>query len=120
MKWDLEYQMNPRSSKAKGRRLQNYLRDLLKEAFPSLRDDDIKSQTMGMCGEDIVFSPAAQDKIPYSFECKNQERIKLWAALSQAEDNCGDRTPVLVVKRNNTPTYAVLALDKFIDLVKEG
>ena len=112
--------MNPRSSKAKGRRLQNYLRDLLKEAFPSLREDDIKSQTMGMCGEDIVFSPAAQDKIPYSFECKNQERIQLWSALTQAEDNCGDRTPVLVLKRNNTPIYAVLALDKFIDLVMAG
>ena len=120
MKWDLEYQMNPRSSKAKGRRLQNYLRDLLKEAFPSLRDDDIKSQTMGMCGEDIVFSPAAQDKIPYSFECKNQERLKIWAALSQAEENAGGRAPVLVIKRNNTPTYAIIALDKFIDLVKEG
>ena len=119
--------MKPKSVKAKGRALQNLLRDKLREKFienwtkmPKLRDDDIKSQTMGMCGEDIVFSPAAQDKIPYSFECKNQERLQLWSALAQAEGNCGDRTPVLVVKRNNTPTYAGLALDKFIDLVKEG
>ena len=76
-----------KSSKAKGRRLQNQVRDLLKEAFPSLREDDIKSQTMGMTGEDIVFSPAAQDVIPYSFECKNQERIRLWSTLEQAEQN---------------------------------
>ena len=112
--------MNPRSAKAKGRRLQNCLRDILKKAFPSLRDDDIKSQTMGMCGEDIVFSPAAQDLIPYSFECKNQERLKIWAALSQAEENAGGRAPVLVIKRNQSNTYAVLPLDHFIDLIKEG
>ena len=49
--------MNPRSSKAKGRRLQNALRDLLRIAFPSLEEDDIKGQTMGMPGEDIVLSP---------------------------------------------------------------
>ena len=34
--------MNPRSSKAKGRRLQNKLRDLLREAFPKLEEDDIE------------------------------------------------------------------------------
>ena len=111
--------MTCKTSKAKGRRLQNLLRDLLKEAFPSLRDDDIKSQTMGMCGEDIVFSPAAQDKIPYSFECKNQERLSFWAALEQAADNSGDRTPVLVVKRNRTTPFAVIPLDNFMELIKE-
>ena len=58
--------MNPKSSKAKGRRLQNYVRDKLREVYiklwtkaPRLEMDDIKSQTMGMSGEDIVLSPAA-------------------------------------------------------------
>ena len=60
--------MNVRSSKAKGRRLQNALRDILRKVFPSLEEDDIKSQTMGMCGEDIVLSPAAKRLIPFSFE----------------------------------------------------
>ena len=49
-----------RASKAKGRRLQNLLRDLLREKFPQLEDDDIKSATMGIVGEDIVLSPAAR------------------------------------------------------------
>tara|TARA_Y100001963_G_C6760600_1_gene439274 strand:+ start:1358 stop:1699 length:342 start_codon:yes stop_codon:yes gene_type:complete len=111
--------MKCKTSKAKGRRLQNLVRDLLKKAFPSLREDDIKSQTMGMCGEDIVFSPAAKDKIPYSFECKNQERLQLWAALDQAKDNSEDRVPILVVKRNRTIPFAVLPLDKFMELIKE-
>ena len=108
-----------KSAKAKGRKLQNLLRDLLRDAFPSLEDDDIKSQTMGMCGEDIVLSPAAKKLIQYSFECKNKERLDLWKSLEQAEENSEDRSPVLVIKRNRSKVYAVLELDRFIEIVKE-
>jgi hypothetical protein len=110
--------MNVRSVKAKGRRLQNKLRDLLRKAFPMLEEDDIKSQTMGMTGEDIVLSPLAQKTIPYSFECKNKERLDLWKSLLQAEENCNGRSPVLVIKRNRSKTYAILELDKFMELIK--
>ena len=110
--------MNARSVKAKGRRLQNKLRDLLRKAFSTLEEDDIKSQTMGMTGEDIVLSPLAKKTIPYSFECKNQERLNLWKSLEQAESNCEDRDPVLVIKRNGSETYAIIKLDKFMELIK--
>ena len=108
-----------RSSKAKGRRLQNLVRDKLRDAFPSLHEDDIQSQTMGMGGEDIVRSPAAKVAIPYSFECKNVERLNVWQAIEQAESNCEDRTPVVVMKRNRTGIYVVFNLDKFIKLIGE-
>ena len=108
-----------RAAKAKGRRLQNKVRDLLRAAFPKLEEDDIKSQTMGMSGEDIVMSPLAKKKIKYSFECKNKERLDLWASLAQAEDNCENRVPVLVFKRNNSKTYVAFELDHFIDLIQE-
>jgi len=111
--------MSAKSAKAKGRRLQNLTRDLLREAFSSLEEDDIKSQTMGMPGEDIVLSPAARKIIKYSFECKNKERLDLWKSLEQAEENSEDRTPVLVIKRNRSKTYAVIEVDHFIDLIKE-
>ena len=111
--------MSVRSIKAKGRRLQNCVRDCLRVSFPSLQEDDIKSQTMGMTGEDIVLSPAAQAAIPYSFECKNKERMDIWKSLLQCEENCNGREPVLIFKRNNTKTYAVINLDAFIDLIKE-
>ena len=109
---------NVRSAKAKGRRLQNAVRDALRIAFPALHEDDVKSQTMGMTGEDIVLSPAARDHIPYSFECKNKERLDFWASLKQAASNCNDHSPVLIVKRNGTKTYAVLEFDKFIQLIE--
>ena len=108
-----------RSAKAKGRRLQNSLRDMLKEAFPTLEEDDIKSQTMGMSGEDIVLSPAARRIIPYSFECKNQERVQIWRALTEALGNAGGRVPVVVIKRNHTDPYAILDLNTFIDLIRD-
>ena len=111
--------MNPRSSKAKGRRLQNKFRDLLREAFPKLEEDDIKSQTMGMPGEDIVLSPAARKEIPYSFECKNVERLNVWDSLEQAETNADNRCPVLVFTRNRKGIYATIPLDILIKLIKE-
>jgi hypothetical protein len=113
-----------RKSKAKGRRLQNLVRDKLRKVFvettkiPRLDEDDIKSQTMGMGGEDIVLSPIARKYIPYSIECKNVERVNIWNALKQAESNTKEETkPVLIIKRNNTKPYAVIELNHWIDLI---
>ena len=111
--------MNVRSAKSKGRRLQNLLRDLLRKSFPTLDENDITSQIMGCKGEDIILSPLARKTIRYSFECKNKERLNLWESLQQAEDNCEDRTPVLVFNRNRCKVYVALELDKFLDLIKE-
>jgi len=110
--------MPGRKSKAKGRRLQNLVRDRLREAVSNLEDDDIKSQTMGMTGEDIVLSPAAKKLIPYSFECKNVEKLNIWSALEQTSKNCEDRIPALVFTRNYTPTYVALPFEHLIELIK--
>ena len=118
--------MKIKSAKAKGRNLQNLVRNKLREIFidswtkvPKLEYDDIKSQTMGMGGEDIVFSPMAKKLIPYSFECKNTERLNLWKSLQQCEDNCEDREPVLIIKKNRSKVYAVISFDKFSEIIKE-
>ena len=75
---------------------------------------------MGESGEDIILSPAARDIIPYSFECKNQERLNIWESLSQAEDNSGDYTPAVVFKRNRTKTYIAIPFETFVDLIKKA
>ena len=74
---------------------------------------------MGESSEDIILSPAARDLIPFSFECKNQERLNIWESLSQAEDNCGEYTPALVFKRNRTKTYITLELEEFLKIIGE-
>ena len=108
---------NARSAKAKGRRLQNFVRDALRDKYSKLEEDDIKSAIMGVGGEDIVLSPAARKVIPYSFECKNVERLQFWSSVEQAESNSNGRTPVLVVKKNGKKPYAVLELDKWLELI---
>lgn len=112
--------MKASSKKGKGRRLQNFVRDRLLESFLGLEPDDIKSAIMGESGEDIKLSPAAQRLIKCSFECKNQERLNIWNALTQAEENSNNRDPVLVFKRNRSDTYAVVKFDHFLSLIKES
>ena len=112
--------MKSRSAKNKGKRLQNNFRDLLLETFKQLEPDDIRSAIMGESGEDIKLSPAARKLIPYSFECKNQEKLNIWDSLSQAEENAGNYDPVLIFKRNRSKTYAVINIEKFIELINEN
>ena len=109
--------MKTRSAKNKCKRLQNKVRDILLETFDTLEPDDIRSAVMGDSGEDIQLSPAARKLIPYSIECKNQEKLNIWSALEQAEDNSKDSTPVLIFKRNRSKTYAVLEIEEFIKLI---
>ena len=113
--------MKTASRKAKGRRLQNKIRDLLIEHFSDeLEDDDIRCAIMGESGEDLKLSPAARKLIPYSIECKNQEKLNIWDSLEQAEENSNGHTPVLIFKRNRSKTYAVVELNNFLKLIKNG
>ena len=109
-----------RSSKAKGRRLQNYVRDMLREIYcDSLQEDDIKSQTMGMTGEDIVRSPAAQERCAFSFECKNVERLQIWRAIEQCEGNKPDYSaPAIVFKKNGKEPYVAIPFTVFCDMLQ--
>ena len=110
--------MKTSSGKAKGRRLQNKIRDLLLEHFSDkLEPDDVRVAIMGETGEDIKLSPAARKLIPYSFECKNQEKLSIWSSLEQAAENSGDDPPVLIFKRNRSKTYVTIELEEFIKLI---
>jgi hypothetical protein len=113
--------MKTSSAKAKGRRLQDAIRDKLRSRFLKygLEDDDIQSAIMGESGTDVKLSPAARLSFPYSTECKNQEKINIWSAIKQAEENAPDGLePVVFFKRNRSKTYAVIEVDHFFDLVE--
>ena len=112
--------MKARSAKNKGKRLQNKVRDLILEQFnKQLEPDDVRSITMGDSGEDILLSPAARRLFPFSVECKNQEKLNIWSALEQAEDNSNNHIPLVVFKRNRSKTYAVLEFDSLLKLLNE-
>lgn len=110
--------MKPSSAKAKGRRLQDEVLKTLHIKYPELREGDIKTAIMGESGEDIILSPAAQDCIPLSIECKYQERINIWQALSQAEQNASERKPCVVFRRNRSETYVAMKFEDLLELLQ--
>ena len=109
--------MKARSAKNKGKRLQNILRDKLIELYPKL-SNDISSQIMGMTGEDIVLTPHAKKVLPYSFECKNVEKLNVWKSFEQCKNNAGDSTPVLVIKKNRQTPKVVMELDEWLNIIR--
>ena len=110
--------MKPQSAKAKGRKLQQWVRDILLEAFPSLEPDDVRSTSMGAGGEDVQLSPAARRLFPYSVECKSVEKLNVWGAYEQAEANSGEHEPILIMKKNRKKPLVVIDAEAFINLLK--
>ena len=110
--------MRTKSCKAKGRRLQQTIASDLLSRHPRLTPDDIRSTPMGAHGEDVQLSQAAQEAIPFSFEAKNQERVNVWAAIEQSMSNASQgRAPCVVLKKNDTPPFAVIPWRVFLDLL---
>jgi hypothetical protein len=108
--------MKPASAKAKGRKLQQWVRDALLAAAPDLEPDDVRSTSMGASGEDLLLSPAARRVFPISIECKCQERLNIWDALKQAQANAAGHTPVVFFKRNRSEVFVALPAQTLIDL----
>ena len=109
--------MKTQSRKAKGRRLQQKFMQLLIEEL-DIDPEDIESRSMGAGGEDLIMSKAARTKFPFSVECKNQERLNIWQAWEQANNNRGIYEPLVVIKRNGTAPLVVLDANVFLDFVK--
>ena len=109
--------MKTQSAKAKGRRLQQWVRDLLIEKL-DVHPEDVESRSMGAGGEDLIMARAAREKFPYSVECKNQEKVNVWESYSQAVENSKDYEPVVVIKRNNHKPLVVVDAEYFVGLHK--
>ena len=107
--------MKTQSAKAKGRRLQQWFRDLLIEKL-NIHPEDIESRSMGAGGEDLIMARAAREKFPYSVECKNQEKINLWESYNQAQQNSKNHEPVVILKRNNFKPLILVDAEYFVKL----
>ncbi len=105
--------MKVQSAKAKGRRLQQWVRDMLIEML-EVHPEDVESRSMGAGGEDIIMARAARQKFPFSVECKNTEKLNVWDAYDQACANSGDYEPILFIKKNGRRPLVVLDAENFI------
>ncbi len=108
-----------RSRKAKGKRLQGEVRDLILRTFLALEHEDVVSSVGSERGTDIKLSAKARKVFPYSIECKNQEHLSIWQALEQCESAVtGDTESLVVFRRNRSKTYVVLELQAFMTYAK--
>ena len=109
--------MKTQSAKAKGRRLQQWVRDLLIEKL-NVHPEDVESRSMGAGGEDLIMARAARERFPFSVECKNVEKLNVWEAYEQAKSNSKDYEPIVIMKKNQKKPLVVVDADFFISLFK--
>lgn len=109
--------MKPASRKAKARRLQNLVAQQIQQRF-NLSEADVKPAVMGENGTDLKLSSPAQVVFPFAVECKNSERLNIWAALAQAENNANGLYPAVVFSRNRAGVYIALRFEDFLGVVK--
>ena len=109
--------MKTQSAKQKGRKLQQWFRDLLIEEL-EVHPEDIESRSMGAGGEDLIMARAARAKFPYSIECKNHESVNVWKSYDQAKENSGNYEPIVVLKRNKSKPLVLINAEHFVNLLK--
>jgi hypothetical protein len=111
--------MKTQSAKAKGRLLQQKVRDLILSSYEWLTEDDVRSTGMGQPGVDVQLSTAAKSVFPYDVECKNMASIAIYKWYNQREQKDGSET-LLVVKANRQKPLAIIDLDHFIELQRNA
>ena len=95
----------PQSRKAKGRHLQQKIRDDIINTF-KLTENDVRSTSMGAKGCDILLSENARINFPYAIECKSQENFQ-FQMVGTNGNKCNRRklnTPIsiqTIEKRHN-------------------
>lgn len=106
--------MKPSSAKAKGRKLQQWTRDLILKLCPSLEPDDVRSTSMGAGGEDVQLSPAARKLMPLSIECKNLASMAFYKWYDQAFINAPKGSePIVVAKANHKKPVVIVDAEYF-------
>lgn len=106
------------AAKAKGRKLQQTVRDAIVAKYPNLTPDDVRSTPMGSNGEDIQLSTAAKAQFPFSVEAKARAKIALvYDALEQAKSQ-NDLTPLAVIKADRKSPLVVMTMEDFFKLLR--
>ena len=109
--------MSTQSNKAKGRRAQQQVKEILHDYFSHLQDDDIDTATMSSNGNDIILSPRAKEDIPWDCEVKYGKQPPWRGGIDQAEENAGDgRIPLYLRREPYGDWYAVLRFEDLLDL----
>jgi len=104
-----------RSRKSKGRAFQDEIRAELISAL-GVSENDIVSTPASVNGCDLKLAESVRARFPFAIEAKRQERLNVWEALRQCEENAAREglKPLLVFRRNRSDPYVVLRLADFL------
>jgi len=108
------------SRKAKGRKLQQLVRDAVLEKFTHLTQDDVRSTAMGQGGMDVQLSPLAGESFPYAVECKRNKSFAVYGPYAQASTNAGKYEPLLVIQGDRQKALAIIDFNHFMELVQNA
>jgi hypothetical protein len=111
--------MIPSSAKQKGRKFQQFIRDLILKYFKELEPDDCRSTSMGAGGEDVLLSPRARKLLPISIECKHRKSFSVYSIYEQAQSNAGKYEPVVFLKGNHKQPLAIVDAEYLIKLMRK-
>jgi hypothetical protein len=109
------------SAKAKGRNLQQWTCKKISELLniPWGKDELIASREMGQPGTDVRLVGEAQERFPFSVECKWQESWSVLAWIKQAQENQKAGTDwLLVLKKNRVKPVVVMDGERFFELLR--
>lgn len=112
--------MRVSSRKQKGRRAVMEGKEAILKHFPELQPDDLQIMPTSVTGEDLKLSPKAQEVFPYSCEMKNTEKIAIWAAIEQSEENANGKTPIVVFRRNRSKLMVCMEFDHFLSVLSKN
>jgi hypothetical protein len=116
--------MKTSSAKAKGRRLQDLIRDTLRELGKQhgLEDADFTSAIMGTSGVDLIISPAGKKVLDLSIEAKNVEALNVMTTFYKHYEKYKDQPSlkVLVHSKNRTEPLITLQFKDFIALLTKS
>jgi len=62
---------------------------------------------MGCPGEDVKMSPAARKLFPFQIECKNLNKVAIYAHYLQACTH-GAHEPLVIIKQNGSKPLAIV------------
>lgn len=101
------------NSRTKGAAGERELANRLKEyGFTARRTQ----QFCGTAGDsDVVCTELAE----FHIECKRVQNLNVDKAIDQATRDCGDKTPIVMHRKNNRPWLVTMFLEDWIALVKK-
>ena len=101
------------NSREKGKRGEReWAKVCTRHGFPAYRGQ----QHSGSPDSPDVVCPLLSD---FHFEVKRVERFNVYDALAQARRDAGDKTPVVVHRKNNCEWVAILPAENFFEMARE-